>query len=253
MNGISVKFQMRLAAILISALLLTGLLSAPVSAAGPAPGVGLLVHNWWGEGMTLNIGFAQYKIPAYGTGFVPLAAGTYDLSVNVNGRDESSRDARIVIPAGQAVDMSYWLHVLVFETIALAQPETPATAGPTPPANSNPNQAAALDTQWHPIDGNQSLWYRFELFSHDDEAFGLEMPLTVHSRLNFEIYASGQISDWWRETPTSVGNVDGDSYTWGLTGGGSSVWYVRVINSGAQSTGFQFTYHGPIVTSPVQP
>jgi hypothetical protein len=248
MNSTSVKLRVRLAAILIGASLLTGLLSAPASAAGPAPGVGLLVHNWWNGPMTLNIGFAQYMIPAYGTGFVPLAAGTYDLSANVNGRDESSRDDRIVIPAGQAVEMSYWRNGVFFQTIGIVQP-APTAAGPIPPANSNPNQAAPLDTQWHPIDGNQSLWYRFELFSHDDEAFALAMPLTVHSALNFEIYSSDQISGWWHETPKSVGNIDGDSYTWGLTSGGGSVWYVRVINSGTQSTGFQFTYHGPLVTN----
>ena len=248
MNVRTVRLRARLAAMLIGALLLTGLLSAPVSAAGSAPGTGLLVHNWWGEQMTLNIAFAQYFIPAYGVGFVPLAAGTYDLSVNVNGRDESSRDAQIVIPAGHAVEMSYWLHGLFFQTIDVTPPPAPAAATPVPPANSNPNSAAPFDTVWHSIDGNQSLWYRFELFSHDDEAFWLNMPNTLHTALNFEIYSSDQLSDWWRETPQSVGNIDGNGYNWGVTGGGSSVWYVRVINSGAQPTGFQFTYNGPLVT-----
>jgi len=249
MNVRTVKLRARLASMLIGALLLTGLLSTPVSAAGSAPGTGLLVHNWWGEQMTLNIGFAQYHIPAYGVGFVPLAAGTYDLSANVNGRDESSRDARIVIAPGHAVEMSYWLHGLFFQTIDVTHPAASASTTLVPPANSNPNQAAPLDTSWHSIDGNQSLWYRFELFSHDDEAFWLNMPNTLHTALNFEIYSSDQLSDWWRETPKSVGNIDGNGYNWGVTGGGSSVWYVRVINGSAQSTGFQLTHHGPLVTN----
>ena len=248
MNVRTVKLRARLAAMLIGALLLTGLLSGPVSAAGSAPGTGLLVHNWWGEQMTLNINFAEYHIPAYGVGFVPVPAGTYSLSVNVNGRDESSRDAQVVIAAGHAVEISYWIHGLTFQTIDVTQPAAPVSTTPLPPPNINPNQAAPLDTVWHSIDGNQSLWFRFELFSHDDEAFWLNMPNTLHTALNFEIYSSDQLSDWWRETPKSVGNIDGNGYNWGVTGGGSSVWYVRVINSSAQPTGFQFTYHGPLVT-----
>lgn len=247
MNARTAKLRTRLAAVIVGTVLLTGLLSGPVSADTQAPGSGLLVHNWWGEQMTLNIGFAQYHIPAYGSGFVPLAAGTYDLSVNVNGRDESSRDARVTIPAGRALDMSYWLHGLTFQAIDVVPPFAAAPT-PPPPANANPNTAAPFDTVWHSIDAGQSLWYRVEIFSHDDEAFWLAMPNTLHTGINFEIYSGEQISRWWSETPISVGNVDGNGYNWGITGGGSVVVYVRVTNHSNQPSGFQFTYHGPLVT-----
>jgi len=247
MTARTTSLRRRFAAVLAGVLLLTGLLSGPVHAAD-VPGVGLLVQNWWGETMTLNIGFAQYHIPAYGTGFVPLAAGKYDLSVNVNGRDESARDATISIPASRAVVMSYWLHGLTFEVVDTNVQPAPTATTPPPPANASPVTAAPFDTAWHSIDAHQSLWYRVELFSHDDEAFWLAMPNTLHTALNFEIYSGEQISRWWSETPISVGNIDGNGYNWGVTTSGSMVFYVRVINNNDQPTGFQFTYHGQLVT-----
>ncbi len=248
MNSRSVKLPVRLAAILGGALLLAVMLSGQASAAGPAPGVGLLVNNYWGGPATLTIAFTQNTIPAYGQGFIALAPGVYDLSVNVDGNDRSAMDAQVTIPDGQAVQMSYSVHGIFFETVAIAQPTaTPeATAAGAP--NTDPGSAAALDTQWHSIDANQSLWYRFELFSRNEDVFALAIPLGVPNGMRFEVYSSDQISDWWAEAPRGIGNEDGDSLTWGVTADGSSVWYVRVINTRPQSGGFQFTFNGPIVT-----
>ena len=77
MNAKFFKLPVRLALIVMSAFLLTGLLSAPASADDVvvAPSDGLYINNYWNRPMTLNIAFQQITIAAYGWGFMPLAAG----------------------------------------------------------------------------------------------------------------------------------------------------------------------------------
>jgi hypothetical protein len=250
MKTMSIDFPTRLATLVCCALMLAGLLTGQAVAAGTAPGVGLLVNNYWGQPMTLNIAFKQYQVPAYGQLFIALPAGTYDLSANVNGRDDSSEDDTIVIPAGKAIQMSYSTYKTVFEVVSVAQAAAAAVtqAAPGGAPNTDPNKAIRPDTLWHEIAADQSLWYRFDLFTHEERASWLSIPNSAHTGIRYEVYSSDEISDWWRETPVGIGNLDDDDQVWGVTVNGSSVWYVRVINTNTHGAGFQFTYDMPFVT-----
>jgi hypothetical protein len=246
MNTKLFKLPVRLALIVTSAFLLTGLLSAPASADDVvvAPGEGLYINNYWNRPMTLNIAFQQISIAAYSWGFMPLAAGNYDISANVMGDDNSEINATVHIPPGKAVRMAYARRTTFFVIDIVPPVVVPVVPQP---ANVDPNVPAWLDTQWHSIDAKQALWYRFELFSHDDAAFRLFMPNSAKTGVGYEVYSADQISRWWTEAPRGIGNLDEINQTWGITTNGATVWYVRVINTNNFASGFQFTYNGPLV------
>jgi hypothetical protein len=109
--------------------------SSPASsqpAITPAAKTGLLVKNYWNGNATLNIADTEYTVPANGQLLVALAPGDYDLSVNVDGADNSADTASFTVAANQEMQMSYASSGVFFA------PVTTAPAASTQPAANQP-------------------------------------------------------------------------------------------------------------------
>ncbi|MBI5876423.1 MAG: hypothetical protein HZB53_02130 [Chloroflexi bacterium] len=137
----------KVAAAMSGAAMIVATFAGHALAASPAPG--LLVKNYWGAPATINIADTEYTVPSDGQLFIALAPGEYDLSVNVDGADNSADSAQVEIPASQAVQMSYAATGVFFAPLTAPAASTRSAANQPagqPPSSIQPPSAPVQST-----------------------------------------------------------------------------------------------------------
>lgn len=71
---------------------------------------GLMMKNFWGGDMTLNIGDTQYTVPANGSLFVALTPGDYTYSTSVADNDQATQNGDVTIVANHTVTLNSYLN-----------------------------------------------------------------------------------------------------------------------------------------------
>ncbi len=117
--------------------------------------------------------------------------------------------------------------------LGLDQTPTPT---PTPVVgNTVPDRAGGIDGNSHTLAPRSELWY---IVGFPLDWVTIKLVGAAGSGLTFEVYAPGQVADWWKEDPLGRGSVDGSDLVW--TGGpdGSDRRYIRVVNNTDQAVEF---------------
>lgn len=125
--------------------------------------------------------------------------------------------------------------------------------------NLDPGHAAIMDNHSHMIPGNAGLWYRFNYVVNRSEVT-ITMPNGTNSGLDFNVFASSQIGDWWSETPVGRGTaqaVNCFSTAPGVNGGCQSkdlswkgnfntngTYYVEIVNNNSSAASAQLSIWG---------
>ena len=133
--------------------------------------------------------------------------------------------------ARQPTDVAAWLDA----QRAGAPKPAPYTAG----SNVNPDKSAEIDGSPHTISPGADLWYIFTFVS--DVRLSVRVMGDAGSGLAFEVYAPGQITDWWKEDPLGRGELIGGDPAWTGDPNSSRLRYVRVINRAGRAVDFQLT------------
>jgi len=71
---------------------------------------GLMMKNFWGGDLTLNIGDTQYTVPMGGSSFIPLTPGDYTYSASVADNDQATQNGDVSIVAGHTVTINSYLN-----------------------------------------------------------------------------------------------------------------------------------------------
>jgi hypothetical protein len=153
--------------------------------------------------------------------------------------------------------------VMMLLTLSVAA----VSAAPAVP-NNIPATAAYISAQSQTIQGNSSLWYKFDYNGNKDSDTGrtpviVTLPNGAINGMSFEVYTFNQIADWWDETPVGRGTqqlLNGDNLpaTYGTNASPDLTWvgkftesgtyYVRVDNNNPGATSFVLNIQGPAVT-----
>jgi hypothetical protein len=120
------------------------------------------------------------------------------------------------------------------------------TPTPTPyPAgiNVNPDNAVEIDGGPHTISAGTDLWYIFTFVA--DARLSVRIVGGAGSGLAFEVYAPGQMGDWWKEDPLGRSAVDNGDPSWTGDPNGSRLRYVRVSNRSGRAVDFRLVVVAP--------
>jgi hypothetical protein len=137
------------------------------------------------------------------------------------------------------------------DVAAWLEAQRAGTPTPTPyPAGINvtPDKSVEIDGSPHTISPGSDLWFTFTFVSN--ARLSVRILGGAGSGLAFELYAPGQVSDWWKEDPLGRGAVDGGDLAWTGDPNGSRLRYVRVINHTGRTVDFQLAVMSPGTQSP---
>ncbi len=127
------------------------------------------------------------------------------------------------------------------------------------PNNTAPAVAAVLDNQAHTIQGNSTLWYRFD-YAGDRSQVTISLVNGANGQVAFNVFTPQQINDWWETKPIGRGTVfalncntgrpapEGQCTSNDLSWGGqfpfAGTYYVQVINYGPGAASAQLLIQG---------
>ena len=140
----------------------------------------------------------------------------------------------------QPVDVAAWLEA--------QRAGTPKPAPYAAGINVNPDRSVEIDGIPHTIFPGADLWYIFSFAS--DARLSVLIVGGAGSALAFEVYAPGQITDWWKEDPLGRGEGIGGDLAWTGDPNGSRLRYVRVLNRGDHAVDFQLVVAAPQPKAP---
>jgi len=131
------------------------------------------------------------------------------------------------------------------------------------PANPDPLTAPFIDNQAHNINANSFEWYRFDYSGTDataHPAVTIRLVNGNNSNVNFEIWSSANLNDWWDKQPVGKGtalNVACDSgvvngsggcqtndLVWSGAFGATGPYYVRIVNNNSTPVMAMLTIQG---------
>ena len=145
-------------------------------------------------------------------------------------------------------------------------------AGATGPVGTSPNNASYIDNRLHTIDGNGSLWVRFDYSLTDTGDRPVSTITLLNGRqdnLGFDVWTLDELNTYTDSKPIGRGtpyNVDCDTgelsgqggcqsndVTWSGAFGESGTYFVRVFNNNASPASAQLSIQGSGVSLGSQP
>ena len=188
------------------------------------------------------------------------ANGTYYVEV-VNTNSSGPQTFQLTIQ-GTGVTLAAQPMTATSQPTATPQPATSGSSATTATATSTntfPGGAAVLDNQPHTIPANGSLWYRFNYVSNHTQVT-VTLVNGTSSGLGFNVFTSGQLGDWWDESPvgrgttqrvncangtsTVSGGCQSSDLTWAGSFNDNGTYYVQVWNDNSTPTTAQVTIQG---------
>lgn len=107
------------------------------------------------------------------------------------------------------------------------------------PANTDPGKAVALPATEQGVPAKGFVWYRFSFDTGHDALAKITLPYGNYNHLKFELYAPGQMAQWWEADPIGRGSASGDDLVWSGDLYISGTYYLRVVNDNPTGVGFE--------------